>query len=150
MKRTICVLFNAKEVIFAQVVRLNRNMSMQKKLLSICVVLNRREVHELVVGYFRVSEKWKPLLSFSAYVSTWPSIWLVHWNKDISGNALAQSQYVSSRIWIKGERPDHRYPQHQRLYHMGLESPIVWNPTNSGISWYCFCTTHPSHFELLY
>ena len=27
------------------------------------------------------------------------------------------------RIWIKGERPDQRHPQHQRLYHMGLESP---------------------------
>ena len=30
-----------------------------------------------------------------------------------------------SRIWIKGERPDQRHPQHQRLNHMGLKSSYL-------------------------
>ena len=53
------MLFYKKEVIFAQVLRLNRNLSMKKGTIYLrsSSVLNRREVHELVVGYFRVSEK---------------------------------------------------------------------------------------------
>ena len=60
MKRTCAkMLFYKKEVIFAQVLRLNRNLSMKKGTIYLrsSSVLNRREVHELVVGYFRVSEK---------------------------------------------------------------------------------------------